>query len=197
MEERNMCRKLVAVNKLGLGNRELGWEVFSLPRGEVLEFTTKQLRDIIKGGKDEVYGLKIGENSTDLVFDESFYTRNLMYKVHINSLVPLVEDECMVNLFYIVIGTHEENGVTMYDVISSRYARDSFTAEKVKTLLDLHIISAGAKLNEKGEILVAPLEKVKPLENEKSAEPEKPVKTENPLEKKEPEKPLKTTEKKK
>ena len=30
-----MCRKLVAVNKLGLGTRELGWEVFSLPRGEV------------------------------------------------------------------------------------------------------------------------------------------------------------------
>ena len=189
-----MCRKLVAVNKLGLGTRELGWEVFSLPRGEVLEFTTKQLRDIIKGGKDEVYGLKVAENGIDLVFDESFYTRNLMYKVHINSLVPLVEDECMVNLFYIVIGSHKENGVTMYDVVSSRFERTSFTEEKVKTLLEMGVISGGAKL-ENGKIVVAPLEKVKPLE--KTSEKETAVKTEKPLEKNESEKPLKTAEKKK
>ena len=38
-----------------------------------------------------------------------------------------------------------EKGNTMYDVISSRYERTSFTEEKVKTLLDMHIISAGAK----------------------------------------------------
>ena len=44
-----MCRKreLIVVNKLGLGSRELGYEVYSLPKGEVLEFTAKQLRDII------------------------------------------------------------------------------------------------------------------------------------------------------
>ena len=184
-----MCRKLIAVNKLGLGTRELGWEVFSLPRGEVLEFTTKQLRDIIKGSKDEVYGLKIADNGIDLAFDETFFTRNLMYKVHINSLVPMLEDECMVNLFYIVIGTHKENGVTRYDVVSSRFERTSFTEEKVKTLLEMGVISGGAKLQD-GKIIVAPLEKVKPLEKEKSAESEKS------LEKKESEKPLKSAEKK-
>ena len=185
-----MCRKLVAVNKLGLGSRELGWEIFSLPKGEVLEFTTKQLRDIIKGGRDEVYGLKIAENGVDLAFDETFYTRNLMYKLHINSLVPMVEDECMVNLFYIAIGTHKENGVTMYDVISSRFERTSFNEEKTKTLLEMGVISSGAKL-ENGKIVVASLEKVKPV-----AEAVKPMQTEKSLEKKEPEKPLKPTEKK-
>ena len=46
-----------------------------------------------------------------------------------------------------------------YEVVSSRYERAVFTAEKVKTLLDLKIISGGAKL-ENGEIVVAPLEKV-------------------------------------
>lgn len=46
----------------------------------------------------------------------------------------------------------------MYDVISSRYERTSFTEEKVKTLLDMHIISAGAKL-ENGAVVVASLEK--------------------------------------
>ena len=182
MEEMYMCRKLVAVNKLGLGTRELGWEVFSLPKGEVLEFTTKQLRDIIKGGKDEVYGLKVAENGVDLTFDENFYVRNLMYKTHINSLVPLVEDECMVNLFYIVIGTHEENKATMYDVISSRYERMVMKEEKVKTLLEMGVICAGAQLNEKnGEIIVAPLEKVKSLEKEVAVKTEKPLK---PTEKK-------------
>ena len=58
----------------------------------------------------------------------------------------MVEEDCLANLFYIVIGTHKEKGNTMYDVISSRYERTSFTEEKVKTLLDMHIISAGAKL---------------------------------------------------
>ena len=143
-----------------------------------------------------MYGLKVAENGIDLVFDESFYTRNLMYKVHINSLVPLVEDECMVNLFYIVIGTHKENGVTMYDVVSSRFERTSFTEEKVKTLLEMGIISGGAKL-ENGKIVTASLEKVKPLETEKTSEKETAVKTEKPLEKNESVKPLKPTEKKK
>ena len=44
-----------------------------------------------------------------------------------------------------------------YEVVSSRYERAVFTAEKVKTLLDLKIISGGAKL-ENGEIVVAPLD---------------------------------------
>lgn len=156
-----MCRKLIAVNKLSLGNRELGWETYSLPKGELVEFTSKQLKDIIRtGGADEVYGLKVSEETGELVFDEAFFTTNMMNKLHINTLVPMVEDDCLANLFYIVIGTHKVKQETMYDVISSRYERTSFTEEKVKTLLDMHIISAGAMLQD-GAIVVAPLEKPK------------------------------------
>ena len=79
-------------------------------------------------------------------------------EIHTNTLIPMVEEDCLANLFYIVIGTHKEKGNTMYDVISSRYERTSFTEEKVKTLLDMHIISAGAKL-ENGAVVVASLEK--------------------------------------
>lgn len=82
----------------------------------------------------------------------------MMKKIHTNTLIPMVEEDCLANLFYIVIGTHKEKGNTMYDVISSRYERTSFTEEKVKTLLDMHIISAGAKL-ENGAVVVASLEK--------------------------------------
>lgn len=160
-----MCRKLVVTNKLSLGNRELGWEAYSLPKGELVEFTSKQLKDIIRnGGSDEVYGLEISEETGELVFDSAFYVTNMMNKLHINTLVPMVEDDCLANLFYIVIGTHKVKQETVYDVISSRYERATFNAEKVKMLLDMKIISAGAKL-ENGEIVVAPLEKPQPTES--------------------------------
>lgn len=159
-----MCRKLIVTNKLSLGNRSLGYETYCLPKGELVEFTDKQLKDIIKSeGPDEVYGLKIAEETNELVFDDSFFVTNMMNKLHINSLVPMVEEDCLANLFYIVIGTHKVKNEIMYDVISSRYERTSFSAEKVKTLLDMRIISAGAKL-ENGEIVVAPLEKPKAVE---------------------------------
>jgi hypothetical protein len=89
---------------------------------------------------------------------KNFFTTNMMKKIHTNTLIPMVEEDCLANLFYIVISTHKEKGNTMYDVISSRYERTSFTEEKVKTLLDMHIISAGAKL-ENGTVVVASLEK--------------------------------------
>lgn len=157
-----MCRRLVVTNKLSLGGRELGWETYSLPKGELVEFTSKQLKDIIRTGSDEVYGLVISEETGELVFDtENWFTTNMMNKLHINTLVPMVEDDCLANLFYIVIGTHKVKGETMYDVISSRYERATFNAEKVKTLLDMKIISGGCKL-ENGEIVVATMEKPKP-----------------------------------
>lgn len=158
MEEEKMCRKLVVTNQLALGNRILGVEAWVIPKGEVLEFTSKQLKDIIKQGIDEVYGLKISVETDELVFDtEEFFTTNMMVKSHINTLIPMIQDDCLANLFYIVVGTHKEKQEMMYDVVSSRYERTSFTAEKLKTLLDIKIISAGAKL-ENGEIVVASME---------------------------------------
>ena len=70
----------------------------------------------------------------------------------------MVEGETVANIFYVVIGTKKSKNETLYEVISSRYERTTFTAEKVKTLIDLNIITGGAKL-ENGEIVVAPLEK--------------------------------------
>ena len=131
-----MCRKLVVTNKLGLGSRELGWETYSLPKGEVVEFTSRQLKDAIRTGSDEVYGLKVDEETGELVFDtEGFFTTNMMQ--------------------------------TVYDVISSRYERTSFSEEKVKALLEMGIISGGAKL-QNGEIVVALMEKEKTAERKEA-----------------------------
>lgn len=159
-EENNMCRKLVVTNEIFLGARPICYEVYSLPKGEVVELTEKQIKDALKGlTTDEVYGLALSETGNLILDTENFFTTNMMKKIHTNTLVPMVEDDCLANLFYIVIGTHKEKGNTMYDVISSRYERTSFTEEKVKTLLDMHIISAGAK-RQCDRIIVAPLEKI-------------------------------------
>lgn len=164
-----MCRKLVVTNRLSLGNRELGWETYSLPKGEVVEFTSKQLKDAIRLGTDEVYGLKIDENTGELVFDtEGFYTTNMMNKVHINTLTPIIEDDCLANLFYTVIGTRKDKQNTLYEVVSSRYERTFFTTEKTKALLEMKIISSGAVL-QNDEIQVAKLEKQKTTDTESDA----------------------------
>ena len=108
----------------------------------------------------------------------------------------------------------------MYDVISSRFERTAFNEDKLRTLLEMGVISGGAKLDENGKIVVASLEKVKkpveevkaleekkvvvemkslekekevPVEKEKSSEKEISV----PVAKKEPEKVSKVEEKKK
>lgn len=164
-----MCRKLVVINKLSLGNRELGWETYSLPKGEVVEFTSKQLKDAIKHGTDEVYGLKLDESTGELVFDtEGFFTTNMMNKMHINSLSPMVEDDCLANLFYTVIGTRKVKQEVLYEVVSSRYERTCFTGEKVKTLIEMKIINSGATM-QNGEIVVAELEKHNKKPDEESS----------------------------
>lgn len=161
-----MCRKLVVVNELSLGNRHLGWETLSLPKGELVEFTSKQLKDIIIAGKEEIYGLQISEETNELIPDtEQFFCNNWMIKSHINSLVPKFESDSLVNLFYIVIGSHKEKGNLVYDVVSSRFERTTFSEEKLKTLLEMGIISAGAKLQD-GAIIIAPLEKQQPVTTE-------------------------------
>ena len=154
-----MCRKLVVTNEIFLGARPICYEAYSLPKGEVVELTEKQIKDALKGlTTDEVYGLRLSEAGELELDTDGFFTTNMMKKIHTNTLVPMVEDDCLANLFYIVIGTHKEKGNTTYDVISSRYEQTSFTEEKVKTLFDMHIISAGAKM-QGDKVIVAPLEK--------------------------------------
>ena len=180
-EENNMCRKLVVTNEIFLGARPICYEAYSLPKGEVVELTEKQIKDALKGlTTDEVYGLVLSETGNLILDTEKFFTTNMMKKIHTNTLVPMVEDDCLANLFYIVIGTHKDKGNTMYDVISSRYERTSFTEEKVKTLLDMHIISAGAKM-QGDKVIVAPLEKLEQSKPQQSADTkiEKTTVTEN------------------
>lgn len=171
-----MCRRLYVCNKIFLGAREVTNEVYSFPKGEVFEFTNKQLISIIKEGKDEVYGLQLSTDENSLEFDKSFYTTNMTKKIHSGILKPLVPTENNVPLFYIVIGTHVKNGNTVYEMISSRYERLEVSEEKLKILFEIGFISGGCKM-EDGKIVVAPMkEEVKKVSSE---EPKKTTKETN------------------
>ena len=187
-----MCKMNVVVNKLVLGNRELGWECWN--GKEVMEYTSKQLKDIIKAGKQKICGLKIGE-SGDLELDrEGFFTTNMMVHSHIGSWKSM-EEEGMANLLYVCIGSHEESGKVVYDCISSRFEQAKISESDMRAYLKIGIVSGGAKLDgEKIVVASTELEAVKEVEvavadkkePEKKPEPTKVAKAEP--DKKEPEK---------
>lgn len=173
-----MCRMNVVVNKLVLGNRELGFECWD--GKQIAEFTAKQLKDIIRAGKQKVCGLKIGANGELELDKEGFFTTNMMVHSHIGSYKSM-EEEGMANLLYVCIGTHEESGKVVYDCISSRFEQAKISESDMRAYLKIGIVSGGAKLDG-DKIVVASLEvaKTEPkVEKPVKAEPKAEVKKED------------------
>lgn len=174
-----MCKMNIVVNKLVLGNRELGWELWS--GKEVMEYTSRQLKDMIKAGKQKVCGLKIGDNDELELDKEGFFTTNMMVHSHIGSWKSM-EEESMVNNLYVCIGSHEESGKMVYDCISSKFEQARISENDMRAYLKIGIVSGGAKLD--GEkIVLAGTELEKKVQipvTEKKEEPSKnePAKTE-------------------
>ena len=190
-----MCNYYL-INELALGNRSLGFEFVAISdkKSEVVEMTAKTVRDNLKAGK-KIHGLQLAENGEDLVLDEAFYMRNYTVKTHINNLKPKYDYDgsCVANIMYIVVGSHEENGKRVYDVISSRVERTTFSEEKLKAMYDLGFISGGCKIEDDKVIL--PSLDAKPIVEEPKAIPvEKVVEQPKPVELTKPE--VKETEKK-
>ena len=182
-----MCR-LTVINKLYLGNRELGYELYN--DKEVVEMTAIQLKNAIKAGKD-VRGVVIDKATNELVLDkDGFYSVNMMKHSHINSYEPLIEtDDCKVNVFYIVMDKCTENDKPVYDLLSSRFERVTVSEDKLITYLELGLVSAGAKL-ENGKVLLPVKEsktdqekKELPVKEEPTVVPkvEAPVTVEKPV----------------
>lgn len=179
-----MCKMNIVVNKLVLGNRELGWELWS--GKEVMEFTSKQLKDMIKAGKQKVCGLKIGDNDELELDKEGFFTTNMMVHSHIGSWKSM-EEESMVNNLYVCIGSHEEAGKVVYDCISSKFEQAKIPENDMRAYLKIGIVSGGAKLDgekivlagtefEKKEQIPVTEKKEEVAKNELAkAEPAKPV----------------------
>lgn len=168
-----MCKMNIVVNKLVLGNRELGWELWS--GKEVMEYTSKQIKDMIKAGKQKICGLKIGDNDELLLDKEGFFTTNMMVHSHIGSWKSM-EEESMVNNLYVCIGSHEESGKVVYDCISSKFEQAKISENDMRAYLKIGIVSGGAKLD--GEkIVLAGTEPEKKVQVPVTEKKEEPVKT--------------------
>lgn len=135
-----MCTRKIVVTRTMLGRREQGWMLWA--GKEIAEMTSKEIIAALGRG-EEILGLAVGSNG-ELEPDKGFFTRNIMEHRQVGNYKPMVEeDNCMANVFYIVMGKAEQGG---YEVISTKFERAVFSEEKVMMMLEMGIISAGAKL---------------------------------------------------
>ena len=79
----------------------------------------------------------------------------------------------MANVFYIVIGSHEEKGGTYYSCISTKFEQATFNESDVRAYIRLGIISGGARLGADDKIELASLEYEKAKIEEKKEVGEK------------------------
>ena len=170
-----MCKMRVAVLKENLGQRETGYTLWD--GRQVMEQTAKQIKDLIKSGK-KVCGLTLDEKGELILDKDGFFTTNLMVHRHCGNYKPLMEEGCMANLFYIVIGSRKDGENTFYDCISTRFEQLTLNEADVRAYLRIGMISAGCRIGEDGKIEIASLEfkeavPTKPVVEQKPVEPEK------------------------
>ena len=176
-----MC-KLVVINKLFLGNRELGYELMDIGKTEVVEMTASQIKTSLRAGKN-ILGVKVSAGNELVLDKEKYFMSNMMKKVHINKLEPLYEAESsLANIFFYVVGTGVETGKQYFDVVNSRFGRTRMTEEMIKAYYPIGVIAGGVKI-ENDEIIVSELIKSVDKKSEPVAEVEvKPVVVETKVE---------------
>lgn len=149
-----MCK--VVINKLFLGNRELGYELMDIGKTEVVEMTASQIKTSLRAGKN-ILGVKISAGNELVLDKEKYFMSNMMKKVHINKLEPLYEAESsLANIFFYVVGTGVENGKQYFDVVNSRFGRTRMTEEMIKAYYPIGVVAGGVKI-ENDKIIVSDL----------------------------------------
>lgn len=163
-----MCTTKYVVNRLMLGNRELGWELWNEERGDVIEMTSNEIKKgLLKG--DPIYGLEIGADG-ELVLGSNFFTRNMMEHRHIENFKPMFEDDARPVIYFIVLGKNEDG---KYDIITTRFKRTTFSEQHLRVVYSLGAVSAGMKMVD-DKIVLPDLKLKAPKAEEKTS----PVKTE-------------------
>ena len=175
-----MCQMRVVVLREMLGNREICWSLWN--GKEVMEMTSKQIKDSINAGK-KVCGLKIGVSGELELDKEGFSCNNIMEHRHSSMYKPMVEENCMANMFYVVIGKSEEDGKIVYDCISTKWEQAKISEVDLRAYIRIGVVSAGAKLVD-DKIVLADLEfpkvettTVEKIEGTKTEKTELPVDT--------------------
>jgi len=173
-----MCR--VVLLREMLGNRETCWSTWT--GKDVMEMTSSQIKNLIKAGT-KVCGLTIGKDGNLEPDLEGFYCTNIMEHRHCANYVPMKSEDCLANLFYIVIGKHEEKGSVLYDCISTKFEQLSVTEADLKAYIKIGVVSAGAKLVD-DKIVLADLEFKKEEKKPEEVKKETVKVEESPLEEK-------------
>ena len=129
-----MDKKFI-INRVDLGQRVTGYEVFNpaVNGGEVIGMTVKQLSEAVKSG--EVLGMVLDGNGA-LKLDEAKGFRAIMVKTGVGTLTS-TDPSAVANLMYTVYRRDSDN----FKVVSSRFGRQSFCADKIKALLDLGAVN--------------------------------------------------------
>lgn len=143
--------KLFVINRLDLGSRELGWELWN--GTEVVELSTLQVKAIIKAG-DKICGLKIDDDGNLDLDREGFFTTNMMKHSHINHYTPMIIDRNHMANFFVVVDKFEYEGKVVYTTISSRFARENHYEERIMMMLQMGMVTGGIKIDEFGKLVM-------------------------------------------
>lgn len=161
-----MC-KIVILREM-LGARETNYSLWD--GRQVVEMTAKQIKDAIKSNI-KICGLALDAEENLVLDKEGFYCNNIMEHRHCGNYSPMIADDGMLaaNLFYIVIDSEKaKDGTTTFQCISTRFERLSLSEADLRAYLKIGVISAGCKIGENGEILLASLEYPKPEKKEET-----------------------------
>ena len=127
--------KKFIVNRVDLGQRVTGYELFNpgVNGGEILGYTPKQMLDAVKAG--EVVGMVVNA-AGELVPDEAKGFKAIMVKTGIGTLTS-TDPNAVANILYTV---YDRDG-DKFKVISSRFGRLVYCADKIKALHDLGAVN--------------------------------------------------------
>lgn len=150
-----MCMKMYLVDGMYLGNRLIGYEVYSPKGHDFIGMTEKQIISKLKKG-ERVYGVVLGTEGEKEVLEldaEGFNMSNLQIKSGVNTLSWLDEDNGSdMNMELIVVAVSGDKK-KVYETVNARHARVEYSEDKLKMMMELGVPVAGVRM-EKNKLVV-------------------------------------------
>lgn len=128
--------KKVVINRVDLGSRVVGYEVLNSGAngGEILGYTPQAMREAVRSG--EIIGMVLN-GAGELVLDEAKGFKAMMIKTGIGTLTS-TDPSSVANIIYTA---YDRVDGDKFKVVSSRFGRQVYCADKIKALLDLGAVN--------------------------------------------------------
>ncbi len=152
-----MCKELTVINRVDLGSRILGYELYKHDTQDIIGKTERQIKNAIAAGTI-VNGFKLnGDGGLEL---DTGFVHNLMVKTGVGTLKSANEDN-LTTLVYTVI----DKAVNGYEVVSNRFWRGVMDEKTLRMYHDIGAVN-GIRVTESGEVEVV---KAAPIETKPEA----------------------------